>query len=322
MSEELPSIEALREAAAAKLGCPAEHLRLEPCGTGKYNTTYFLEGGREPLVLRVAPADERKLNLFYEHRMMRQEPALHHKILSSTTVPVPEIVAYDFSRKLLERDFLLLKKAPGVPLSEASGLSRREFERTLGEVGQVLRQVHAIHGDTYGYLGKHRPMEPQGDWTSAFVVMWNKLLEDIRLCGGYSAAEADALARLLDTNLSLFDRTQPPSLLHMDVWAQNILIGSEGRLTGLLDWDRALYGDPEIEFAVLDYCGISEPAFWEGYGSRRADDSAARKRRIFYLLYELQKYIFIRRVRGKNPSLAASYRQQSLQLASALGLRI
>src|SRR3989339_613599 len=118
MSKELPSIEALREAAAAKLGCPAEHLRLEPCGTGKYNTTYFLEGWRGPLVLRVAPADERKLNLFYEHRMMRQEPGLHHKILSSTTVPVPEIVAYDFSRKLLERDFLLLKKAPGVPLSE------------------------------------------------------------------------------------------------------------------------------------------------------------------------------------------------------------
>ena len=322
MTEGIPYIEALRQAASAKLDCPADSLRLERCGAGKYNAAYFLEGWREPLVLRVAPADERRLNLYYEHRMMRQEPGLHRKILASTSVPVPEIVAFDFSRELLERDFLLMKKVPGVPLSEAPGVSRKEFERVLGEVGQALRQIHAICGDGYGYLGEHRPMEPQGDWTSAFVVMWDNLLEDIRLCGGYSGAEADALRRLLEANLGLFDRQAPASLLHMDVWAQNILIGNAGRLTGLLDWDRALYGDPEIEFAVLDYCGFSEPAFWEGYGTSREDDSGARKRRVFYLLYELQKYIFIRRVRGKNPALAGSYRQQSLQLAAALGLSI
>ncbi len=77
-----------------------------------------------------------------------------------------------------------------------------------------------------------------------------------------------------------------------------------------------------IEFAVLDYCGISEPAFWEGYAEKREDDTDARIRRTFYLLYELQKYIFIRLVRGNNPSLADSYRQQSFQLAGSIGLRL
>ncbi|OUL36382.1 hypothetical protein BV372_08175 [Nostoc sp. T09] len=58
-------------------------------------------------------------------------------------------------------------------------------------------------------------------------------------------------------------------MLHMDVWFQNILVDSAGNVTGLVDFDRALWGDPEIEFAVLDYCGISEPAFWRGYGRER-----------------------------------------------------
>ncbi len=93
-------------------------------------------------------------------------------------------------------------------------------------------------------------------------------------------------------------------------------------MLGLLDWDRALWGDVEIEFAVLDYCGISEPAFREGYGSRRENDSAARVRQLFYLLYELQKYIFIRTVRGGNSALADNYRNQSLQLAGRLGLKL
>ena len=116
-----------------------------------------------------------------------------------------------------------------------------------------------------------------------------------------------------------FDRPLSASLLHMDVWADNLLADEQGRLTGLIDWDLACFGDPEIEFAVLDYCGISEPAFWEGYGSERDRSPEAEVRRIFYLLYEVQKYIVIRRVRGHDPARADAYRRQSLRLAQALG---
>ncbi|HIC89615.1 MAG TPA: hypothetical protein EYP04_09470 [Anaerolineae bacterium] len=61
-----------------------------------------------------------------------------------------------------------------------------------------------------------------------------------------------------------FQRPVPASLLHLDAWAQNILVDEAGNVTGLVDLDRALWGDPGIEFAVLDYCGISEPVFWRG----------------------------------------------------------
>ena len=72
-----------------------------------------------------------------------------------------------------------------------------------------------------------------------------------------------------------------------------------GHLTGVLDWDRALWGDPEIEFAVPDYCGLTAPPFGEGYGTARAASPEADVRRRFYLLYEVQKYVFIRRVRNR-----------------------
>ena len=122
----------------------------------------------------------------------------------------------------------------------------------------------------------------------------------------------------LDRHIRVFDRNQPASLLHMDVWAQNILTDEDGRLTCLLDWDRALWGDPEIEFAVLDYCGISEPPFWSGYGAARDHSPEAETRRIFYLLYEVQKYILIRRVRNRSPREADRHRRQALELARKL----
>jgi fructosamine-3-kinase len=152
----------------------------------------------------------------------------------------------------------------------------------------------------------------------AFQIMWNKLIDDIANCDGYSNDEADGMRRLLDPYLPLFDRPVPASLLHMDVWAQNILADESGELNGLVDWDRGLFGDPEIEFAVLDYCGISEPPFWEGYGRPRDESPEAQIRRAFYLLYELQKYIVIRRVRSRSPSGADGYRRQALSMAAQL----
>ena len=83
-------------------------------------------------------------------------------------------------------------------------------------------------------------------------------------------------------------------------------------------FDRALWGDIEIEFAVLDYCQISTPSFWEGYGIPRDESQSAQIRRIFYLLYELQKYMPIHIWRRNDPAGAARYKQQSLAMAAAL----
>ena len=69
---------------------------------------------------------------------------------------------------------------------------------------------------------------------------------------------------------------------------------------------------------MLDYCGISEPAFWTGYGQTRDESLPARNRGQFYLLYEVQKYIPIRIWRRNDPAGAAGYKQQSFQLATQL----
>ncbi len=310
----------LARLAARHIGVDPEVVRLGLIPTGKFNTSYLVEGGPVPLVLRIAPPDDRLRMLFYEHRMMRQEPGIHTLLRDQTDVPVPAIIAHDFGHTEIDRDYLLIERLPGAPLSQLRGLGPDRFDDLLRDVGRCLRQVHAISGDRYGYVGDHCPMEPQADWPSAFRIMWHNLLDDIERCGGYLTAEATEMRRLLDQHMRVFDRPVSASLLHMDVWAENILADERGGLTGLIDWDRALWGDPEIEFAVLDYCGISEPPFWEGYGTQRDQSAEARIRRVFYLLYEVQKYIVIRRVRNQDPERADGYRRQSLQLAELIRL--
>ena len=275
-------VETLSRLVAHHIGVAPEVVRLGRIPTGRFNTSYLIEGGPVSLVLRIAPPDDRLRMLFYEHRMMRQEPGLHRLLLEQTDVPVPAIVAHDFGHAKIDRDYLLVERFPGAPLSQLHGHGPGQIADLLRDVGRCLRQVHVISGDRYGYVGDRRPMEPQADWPSAFRTMWHNMLDDIERCGGYSPAEATEMRRRLDRHMRVFDRPVSASLLHMDVWAENILADDRGGLTGLIDWDRALWGDPEIEFAVLDYCGISEPPFWEGYGIQRDQSAEARIRRVFY----------------------------------------
>ena len=317
------SAETLTKLVLANLDADPQSLRFTSVRTGKHNTSFWVDSNRGRSVLRIAPPDDAGF-LFYERLMMRQEPDLHALIRARTDIPVAEVVGHDFNRTRIERDYLLMSALPGTPLSDVPGFTRAQFDRALEQVGQHLRQLHALTADEhlekpgYGYLGAHRPMEPQPTWAAAFRVMWNKLLDDVVACGSYTEEEAQALRDLLELHIAHFERPVSARLLHMDVWSQNILVDGAGNVTGLVDFDRALWGDVEIEFAVLDYCGISEPPFWEGYGAERDTSPAAMIRRQFYLLYEVQKYMPIRVWRRNNPTDAARYKQQSLALAAQL----
>ena len=290
-----------------------EQISFEQIPTGKFNTSFFVQVDDEPLILRIAPPCD-SVFVFYERNMMRQEPELH-RMLSETSVPVARILAFDDSHNLIDRDYLIMERLPGWPLTE---MSRIDLDITLRHVGRSLAETHGLRTKAYGYLGVHRPMNPATTWAEAFLTMWHKLIDDILALRQYTQEEARFLRTLLDHHIPKFERPVPSSLLHMDVWHQNILVDSTGTLTGLVDWDRALWGDPEIEFAVLDYCGISKPAFWEGYGRKRDCSSEARIRQVFYLLYEIQKYIVIRLGRNNDPAAAQRYKTHVMEIAHQL----
>jgi aminoglycoside phosphotransferase (APT) family kinase protein len=311
----------LRRMVAAHLPVDEDRLRFKPIRTGKHNRSYYVHTDQGTVVLRIAPSPQVGM-LFYERNMMAQEPAIHALLRTETTIPIAEIYAYDDSHALVDRSYMLMECLPGRALSEMPEVSAHAYDLVLRQVGDHLRQMHTLTADQYGYLGAHHPMEPQATWWQAFRVMWNALLDDVEEAGGYSPDEATYMRQLLDAYQVHFDRPAPASLLHMDVWSQNILVDEGGTVSGLVDVDRALWGDPEIEFAVLDYCGVSEAGFWIGYGQERDTSPPAQIRQRFYLLYEVQKYIVIHLLRRDDPAGARRYVEQSLRLAMPLAQAI
>ncbi len=283
-------------------------------GAGKFSEVFVAESGGEEYVLRVAPPDS-LLQLFYERRMMRQEPAIHEKLIEKTGVPAPVIIACDFERKRIDRDYLIMSRLPGGPLSEA-GLSAGAHERALMEWGGYVREIHSLkaEGNLFGYLGEHNCMKPQMTWRDAFLVMYRKLLDDIVGCGVYDEETASGAMGLLRDNANVFEACEESRLCHGDLWVTNLLVDPTGKVTGVLDFDRACWGDVEWDLAIAEYCGVTRSAFWKGYGRRiETYEREVAVRRFFYLLYEHQKYIVISMSSRRNsPDSAGRYAVESL----------
>ena len=81
--------------------------------------------------------------------------------------------------------------------------------------------------------------------------------------------------------------------MHGDLWVTNVMVRDDGEVSGVIDFDRACWGDVEWDLAIAEYCGVTKPAFWAGYGRQLEPSTDAAIRRMFYLLYEHQKYIVI-----------------------------
>lgn len=291
------------------------NIRITPVPSGKFNSTFFVDCDSRSYVIRIAPEDSVP-QLFYEKNMMLREPDIHTLLSKSTSIPIPRVIALDTDRDIVDSTAIILERLPGIPMSRLP--ADANHDGILARVGEYLAETHAIRGDFYGYPSE-KTMPPCSNWQTAFFIMWHLLLVDLDSTELYTDSEINALKKAPDLYRNCFLHNPPPCLLHMDVWQQNILVHPvRHTLTGLIDWDRSLFGDPEIELAVLDYCGISEDSFFRGYGKTRDTSAEANIRRRFYLLYELQKYVFIAMNRQKNKDAALDYKNKSMQLAAPI----
>ena len=62
-----------------------------------------------------------------------------------------------------------------------------------------------------------------------------------------------------------------------------LILETVQEIEGIIDWERSLWGDPDIETAVA--CRFYGPAFFEGYGKQLADQGPEAARQSLYRLY-------------------------------------
>lgn len=282
-SKRIVDIGTARRMVAAAFGSEAAIRSYRELRDGYFNAAYQVDlaDGRR-VVLKVAPPPGVTV-LRYERGIMGTEVEVLRRVRRETSVPVPEIYYYDNSHALLDSDYYLMAFVPGEAYHKLCE-QMNESQRTAIEmqVGACLAQINAIRGMHFGYMAL--PVQHFPTWRGAFLAMFNDLLADGRVRHVALPLGCDALRARVEAVAPVLDEVQTPHLVHWDLWDGNIFVdAAEGRITGIIDFERALWGDPlmEFQYRMLE----ATPAFLRGYGCSLLDSPSAVARRTLYNLY-------------------------------------
>ena len=236
-------------------------------GVGTYNSTYRLDLDRgAPVVLRIAPTPARQSP--DDRDAMRNEYAAA-PFLAPLGLLVPRILAADFTHQLIDRDYMVQTLVTGVPASTGlTAYPRSEWLPFYRQLGAITQTIHDVRGARFG------PVAGPGHdtWSQALVSQFKALAADQVDAG----LDPDGCRRIIDLarhHRAVLDDIPGPRLLHGDLWTLNLLIdaaAAEPTITGVLDSDRACWGDPLGDVPldrVRHLAEAEQDAFFTGYGT-------------------------------------------------------
>ncbi|MFF2101199.1 phosphotransferase family protein [Streptomyces sp. NPDC058202] len=273
--------ENLQNIARRAFGEAAHDAAAVELGGGMYNTTYriTLDGADEPVILRVAPAPARQFAS--EHELMRNEYA-SVPYLATLGDLMPRVLFADWSQEVAGRDWMVQSHLSGVPAPERLGDYARElYPGFFAQIGEITARVHAVRGPHFG------PVAGPGHdtWSAAVVASLTAIAGDVSRLG-LDAADLRKVADIAGEHQEVLDEITEPCLLTGDLWTVNTMLdphSPEPLITGVLDLDRTLFGDPDADWTIRMATAKQDErtAFWDTYGPR-SDSPAATWRSLVY----------------------------------------
>ncbi len=215
---------------------------LAPLGTGQIALVFSFRVGDQEFVIR-----------FVENKMAHtlKKEIVVAELLQGSEVPLPPIL---HQGTLAEFHFAIAPKAAGLPLDE---LTAEQHEQVAPDVISMLDAIHRVDvSGTQGYGGFDETAVGQfSSWPEyllsvaeeeeeGFYGKWHRLFEE-------SFLERPLFEQLYTEMQRLFVfLPEERYLVHGDYGWNNVL-AEAGKVTAVLDWANALYGDFLFDIAYL-----------------------------------------------------------------------
>ena len=247
-----------------------------------------LADGRTVVVKTSVPDHEgHDALLTYEHDLARIEADMLATLGGVDGVPAPALLLEDFTRSRVEVDVVVSSFLEGSPWDRTEAMTPDAVARAGREVGAVFARLHAQHAPAFGYPAADFRLGG-ATWPEAFSAIFRAHVADAERFG--IDVRGKELLDVLERGQDALAKVTQPSLVHNDLWPGNVLLDpASGRVTGIVDWERALYGDPLLDFVGMNPFATGELAADHVAGYRAAGgalelDDAALQRLALYRL--------------------------------------
>ncbi|MCH0569770.1 phosphotransferase family protein [Streptomyces sp. MUM 136J] len=206
---------------------------------GRSNLTYKVSDGTSTWVVRRPPLGH---VLATAHDMRRE-----HRVISAlhpTSVPVPRPLLLCEDEEVLGAPFYVMEFVGGTPYRTADQLVPLGPQRTRETVLSLVDTLVRLHAVEPGEVGLGDFGHPEG-FLDRQLRRWGKQLDASR---NRELTGVDELHAALGRALP---RSPAPAVVHGDYRLDNVLIGADGTIKAVLDWEMSTLGDPLTDLGLL-----------------------------------------------------------------------
>ncbi|GAB2624350.1 phosphotransferase family protein [Streptomyces capparidis] len=224
---------------------------------GRSNLTYAVGDGTREWVLRRPPLGH---VLATAHDMAREFRVI--TALAPTPVPVPRTHLLCEGPEVLGAPFYVMELVRGEVLRSAGQTARLGRERAAelsAHLMDVLARLHAVDPAEVGLADFGRP---EG-YLHRQLARWGKQLAASR---SRDTPELDTLRERLGERVPATQRT---AIVHGDYRLDNAVVGGDGRIAAVLDWEMATLGDPLADLGLF-------LVYWDAMRELFPDNPVAR----------------------------------------------
>ncbi|ERJ11012.1 aminoglycoside phosphotransferase family protein [Haloplasma contractile] len=229
-----------------------EVANIEELTEGYFNTAYLVTlNNGDKSVLKVSPSEDVTV-MSYEKNLMKTEVFTLESIYSIGGIPVPKVLYYDKNKEIINSDYFFMEFVEGKPLNNVRDqLTSEQYNKISSQLGDYAKKINSLDGNYFGSIS--RVDKRYNTWSDAFLSMIKELLDDAENMNVLLPCKSNELYSMISGYQEVLNKVKKPSLVHKDMWEGNIFIDPKSsRITGIIDCERALFGDPLIEIV----CGF------------------------------------------------------------------
>jgi aminoglycoside phosphotransferase (APT) family kinase protein len=206
---------------------------------GRSNLTYVIGDGTNEWVLRRPPLGH---VLPTAHDMGREYRVI--SALADQPVPVPRAHLLCTDPEVLGAPFYVMERIIGTVYRNDEQLSTLDADaigKLAADMMAILARLHGLDPKEVG-LGDFG--RPEG-FMARQVRRWRAQLDASR------SREVPGIDELHDRLAASVPQTQRHSIVHGDYRLDNVIVGPDGRIAAVLDWEMATLGDPLADVGLL-----------------------------------------------------------------------
>ncbi|KAI7362092.1 hypothetical protein KC354_g7559 [Hortaea werneckii] len=232
-------------------------------------------------ILRARPSHNVRL-LRREESRLEEEAGVLQLLGRASDLISTRLIEYHNTNSTIGSYYLISGPFSGSVFADVEpSLSSPALASIDKSLGQYVKRLSAIAGPAFGPTRQTQGCTGSSSWARTFATMFEAVLRD-----GEDALinlPYDGMRDLVRKHRPALDKITQPRLVILELSAdENVVVDAKNhRVTGLLDFSTAFWGDP-----YMSDCFYKPTAsFAEGFGKLPNGDAEERVRQYLYVLY-------------------------------------